>query len=378
MAPSASSGNGGAASGRTARRMSANGLSSPAMRLTLTAPQPVQRCTSAHSPPARTETAIGSIAPAQAAAQSPGTSASTWRLHRQLGQWVRCFVPGAVAGTSSRQSRAGHEAPPRAGRRGACEPAMPAAERVAAAAAPRRGALIARQEDLRGGERETEDGVARRGPASAGAARRGVFRGDSHQVTPPPPWMRRGMAQRRGRPLGPPGGAPEPRTPRLCSAVMVATVVATPVIERLSAGEAAGVVRGATDRAAYVDLGGFVVALTAPGVPLMPNGIAVARTALGDGAVRAAPGRIALAGGPGTLGARAPPAGAGGAVTWDAGAPPGWEPALAPFGAADAAALRARGAAIGTALGPWELGAGERGRQGLAPLGPALGRPPPR
>src|SRR4051795_3682459 len=140
-------------------------------------------------------------------------------------------------------------------------------------------------------------------------------------------------------------------------AVMVATVVATPVIERLSAGEAAGVVRGATDRAAYLDLGGFVVALTAPGVPLMPNGIAVARTALGDGAVRAAPGRIALA---------------GGAVTWDAGAPPAWEPALAPLGAADAAALRARGAAIRTALGPWELGAGERGRQGLDALAAAL------
>jgi hypothetical protein len=138
---------------------------------------------------------------------------------------------------------------------------------------------------------------------------------------------------------------------------MLATVVATPVIERLAAGETGGVVRGATDRAAYLDLDGFVVALTAPGVPLMPNGIAVPRTALGDGAVRAVPGRIALA---------------GDAVTWDAGTPPAWEPGLGRFGPADAAALRERGAAIRTALGPWELGAGERGREGLDALGRAL------
>ena len=46
---------------------------------------------------------------------------------------------------------------------------------------------------------------------------------------------------------------------------MVAEVVATPVLERLRAGAGAGVVRGATGRAAYLDLGGFVVALTAPG-----------------------------------------------------------------------------------------------------------------
>ncbi len=73
---------------------------------------------------------------------------------------------------------------------------------------------------------------------------------------------------------------------------MDAEVVATPVLERLHAGAATGVVRGATERAAYLDLGGFVVALTAPGVPLMPNGIAVPRTAVPDGPVRAAPGRI--------------------------------------------------------------------------------------
>src|SRR4051812_41495453 len=138
---------------------------------------------------------------------------------------------------------------------------------------------------------------------------------------------------------------------------MVATVVATPVLERLAAGAVAGVVRGATDRAAYLDLDGFVVALTAPGVPLMPNGIAVARTALGDGAVRAAPGGIAVAGDAGT---------------WDAEAPPGWEPGLPRFGPGDAGALRARGAAIAAALGRSELGAGERGREELDALDRAL------
>jgi hypothetical protein len=143
---------------------------------------------------------------------------------------------------------------------------------------------------------------------------------------------------------------------------MRADVVATPVLERLAAGGVSGVVRGATERAAYLDLGGFVVALTAPGVPLMPNGVAVRRTAVGDGSVRAAPGRIALA---------------GDEVTWDADAPPLWEPALARFGPDAAEALRARGAAIAAALGPWELGAGDRGREGLDTLGRALrGRDP--
>jgi hypothetical protein len=145
---------------------------------------------------------------------------------------------------------------------------------------------------------------------------------------------------------------------------MVAASVATPVLERFGAGAAEGVVRGATDRAAYLDFGGFVVALTAPGVPRMPNGVAVARTAVRDGAVRAAPGRIDLP---------------GDAITWDANDPPAWEPALprVPKGAGAAAALRERGAAIGVALGgpspevP-ELVAGERGRAGLEHLRRAL------
>src|SRR5919202_3730717 len=116
---------------------------------------------------------------------------------------------------------------------------------------------------------------------------------------------------------------------------MRAEVVATPVLERLAAGALDGIVRGATERAAYLDLGGFVVALTAPGVPLMPNGIAVARTAMGDGAVRARDGRIVLAGGE--------------VVALEEAA--AWEPALPRFAPGDAEALRARAAAIGAALG---------------------------
>src|ERR671932_298269 len=136
---------------------------------------------------------------------------------------------------------------------------------------------------------------------------------------------------------------------------MRAEVVATPVLERLAAGALDGVVRGATERAAYLDLGGFVVALTAPGVPLMPNGIAVERTAVGDGPVRAGAGRIALAGGE--------------VVALEGAA--AWEPALPRFVADHAEALRARGAAIAAALGddatPESLG-GARGREGSETL----------
>jgi hypothetical protein len=148
---------------------------------------------------------------------------------------------------------------------------------------------------------------------------------------------------------------------------MRAATVATPVLERFGAGEAEGVVRGATDRAAYLDFDGFVVALTAPGVPLMPNGVAVARSAMRDGQARGAPGRIALA---------------GEAVTWDASDPPAWEPALARVApgataTATAAALRERGAAIRAALDgasadPAGLAAGARGRAGLERLRRAL------
>jgi uncharacterized protein DUF2877 len=144
---------------------------------------------------------------------------------------------------------------------------------------------------------------------------------------------------------------------------MRAEVVATPVLERLAAGEARGVVRGATDRAAYLDLDGFVVALTAPGVPLMPNGIAVARTAVADGSILAVLGRIAV--------------GTTSVVVWDADDPPVWEPALAEVTPADAEALRERADAIAGALGddadaPDGLVATDRGEEGLGHLARAV------
>jgi Protein of unknown function (DUF2877) len=49
-------------------------------------------------------------------------------------------------------------------------------------------------------------------------------------------------------------------------------IVAAPVVEH-AAGRTA-LVAGANRHAAYVDLDGFIVALTAPGTPLMPNGAA--------------------------------------------------------------------------------------------------------
>jgi uncharacterized protein DUF2877 len=154
---------------------------------------------------------------------------------------------------------------------------------------------------------------------------------------------------------------------------MVAATVATPVLERFRTGEADGLVRGATQRAAYLDFDGFVVALTAPGVPLMPNGVAVARSAVHDGPVRAAAGRIDLA---------------GEAVTWDPSDPPAWEPALRRPSRSDAAALRERGAAILAALGVDERSSsaagtgslmdGDRGRDGLDRLRRALRNRDPR
>lgn len=55
---------------------------------------------------------------------------------------------------------------------------------------------------------------------------------------------------------------------------MIVHTVATPVLERLEGRR--GVVAGGNRGAAYADFDGFVVALTARGVPLMPNGIALA------------------------------------------------------------------------------------------------------
>jgi len=135
---------------------------------------------------------------------------------------------------------------------------------------------------------------------------------------------------------------------------MVAEVVATPVLERLCAGAGAGVVRGATERAAYLDLGGFVVALTAPGVPLMPNGIAVPRTDVADGAVRAGADGIVFSG--------------GGVVSWDGAAR--WDPTLRRAAPENAPVLRARAAAVLDALG---VAGAEAGAADAAPVFAAFG-----
>jgi hypothetical protein len=117
---------------------------------------------------------------------------------------------------------------------------------------------------------------------------------------------------------------------------MVARVVATPVLEWLAAaGEARGVIRGVTNGATYLELDGNVVALTPPGVALMPNAISVARRP-GSGDVRAQPGLVEVG---------------GERFAWDAGDPPAWEPRPRHARFADRGALLRRGAAILRALG---------------------------
>ena len=95
-----SNGKGGAHKGFMAMLMSFIGLSSAATRLELSAPQRLQRCMIAHSPPFRTQTAIGSIKPPQSLSRSPGVR-STCKLHKQFGQWFRWSLP-AFCGVTRR------------------------------------------------------------------------------------------------------------------------------------------------------------------------------------------------------------------------------------------------------------------------------------
>jgi hypothetical protein len=123
-----------------------------------------------------------------------------------------------------------------------------------------------------------------------------------------------------------------------------AHLVATPVLERLTAGPREGVVLGAGTTAAWVDLDGFVIAITTREVPLLPNAIAVAA---GSGALvgaGAGAGRVArLALGRVGLGSVQ--------VTWDPAAPPGWDPTVPVPSGATRQAVGARGAALLRALG---------------------------
>jgi hypothetical protein len=125
---------------------------------------------------------------------------------------------------------------------------------------------------------------------------------------------------------------------------MIAHRVAVPVLELAPArGTVAGIVR----TAAYLDFGGFVVAVTARGVPLMPNGIAVTDDAAGAA--------WPPVGSPVSLGAGGVSA-AGWRVTWSAAEPPAWDPTV-PRAAAPLAdgAARARGEAILRGHPPEEL-----------------------
>jgi len=122
-----------------------------------------------------------------------------------------------------------------------------------------------------------------------------------------------------------------------------AHLVATPVLERAGGGRG-GVVLGAGATAAWVDLGGFVVAVTTREVPLLPNAVALAA---GSGALsapgvvpgaaaRISPGRVDL----GAL-----------RVTWDPAAPPVWDPAVPSPDGPSREAVAVRGAALLHALG---------------------------
>jgi len=123
-----------------------------------------------------------------------------------------------------------------------------------------------------------------------------------------------------------------------------AHLVATPVLERLTPGPHAGVVLGAGTTAAWVDLDGFVIAVTTREVPLLPNAIAVAAGSgalVGAGAgaggiARLAPGLVRL----GSV-----------QITWDPAAPPGWDPTVPVPSGATPQAVAARGAALLRALG---------------------------
>ena len=125
--------------------------------------------------------------------------------------------------------------------------------------------------------------------------------------------------------------------------VLPAHLVATPVLELLDA-EGNGVVLGAGATAAWVDLDGFVVAITTREVPLLPNAVALGggsgsltRPGVAPGApARLAPGRLDL----GPL-----------RVTWDPAAPPAWDPTVQAPPNADRHAVARRGAALLDALG---------------------------
>jgi hypothetical protein len=117
---------------------------------------------------------------------------------------------------------------------------------------------------------------------------------------------------------------------------MIAHRVAAPVLEHLGA---RGVVAGVVTTAAYLDFDGFVVAVTARDVPLMPNGVGI--TDRPGGATSAWP-AIGTA-------VRLTPAGVsadGWRVAWSADEPPVWDPSVPRANGYARERIRARGEAI--------------------------------
>jgi Protein of unknown function (DUF2877) len=143
------------------------------------------------------------------------------------------------------------------------------------------------------------------------------------------------------------------------TAVLPAYRVATPVLERLRGEDLAGTLLGVSATAAWVDLGGFVVAVTTREVPLLPNAVALTAGAgaLGGagaagGAVRCSPGRVEVG---------------GLRVAWDPADPPGWEPAVrVRVGAVE---VGRRGAAVLAAAGVRATREPEELVRGLAAVG---------
>ena len=125
--------------------------------------------------------------------------------------------------------------------------------------------------------------------------------------------------------------------------VLPAHLVATPVLECVRGGRR-GVVLGAGAGAAWVDLDGFVVAVTSREVPLLPNAIALAAGAgalARSGVAKGAAARL------GPVQADLGPL----RVTWDPAAPPAWDPTVPVPADPARQAVAARGAALLLALG---------------------------